>query len=196
MARIRTFIAFAVPGRIAGEIVDLQRELAVDHEGVKWMMEKELHLTLLFLGEVDELDLVSVCRAVKKIAAKHPSFALDVTGMGGFPNKRRPKVLWAGIGGEGIDNLLALHKELEAALMEIGCYRREERAYTPHLTLGRISTEERDEAWGPVFTKHADWNAGTFSVNEVLVMGSELRRSGPEYSVIGRGALASATNDE
>lgn len=195
MARIRTFIALAVPGRIAGELKELQQELAADHDGVKWMAEKELHLTLLFLGEVDELELVPVCRAVKKIAARHSSFALDVAGMGGFPNKRRPKVLWAGIAGEGHDALLELHAELEAALMELGCYRREERAYTPHLTLGRISSEERDEAWAPVFTKHADWNAGTFTVSEVLIMASELRRSGPEYAIMGRGPLATGKDD-
>lgn len=195
MARIRTFIALAVPSRISGELSDLQRELADGHEGVKWMVEKDLHLTLLFLGEVDELDLVGVCRAVKKIAARHSSFTLDVTGMGGFPNKRRPKVLWAGIAGEGIENLMTLHGELEDALMDLGCYRREERAYTPHLTLGRISNEERDEAWGPVFTKHAEWNAGTFPVNEVLIMASELRRAGPEYSVMGRGPLQSELDD-
>lgn len=195
MARIRTFIAVAVPGRIAGEMQGLQKEIASSHDGVKWMAEKELHLTLLFLGEVDELELVSICRAVKKIAARHSPFALDVAGVGGFPNKRRPKVLWAGIEGEGLENLVALHADLESELMELGCYRREERSYTPHLTLGRINSDEREEAWGDVFKAHADWNAGSFTVNEVLVMASELRRSGPEYTVVGRGPLTPGEDD-
>ena len=57
------------------------------------------------------------------------------------------------------------------------------------LTLGRIAQEERDEEWGPVFKEHATWTAGTFPVTEILVLGSELRRSGPEYTVIGRASL-------
>lgn len=189
MARVRTFIAVGVPGRISAELTDLQRELRAEHDGVKWVVEKDLHLTLLFLGEVEQLDVVAICRAVQKVAGRHQPFTLDVTGISGFPNKRRPKVLWAGIGGEGFDALQAVHHDLEETLMELGCYRREERAYTPHLTLGRITTEERDEAWGPVFKAHEDWTAGTFPVNEILVMGSEMRRSGPEYMVMGRAAL-------
>lgn len=189
MARIRTFIAVNVPPKVSLALADLQRQLKAEHDGVKWVIEKDLHLTLLFLGEVEQLDLVKICRAVQNVAAEHQPFTLDVTGVGGFPNKRRPKVLWAGIEGEGLAELQAIHGELEAALLELGCYRREERAYTPHLTLGRISAEERDEAWAGVFKELADWNAGTFHVNEILVMASELRRSGPEYTVVGRASL-------
>ncbi len=189
MARVRTFIAVAVPDRVSAQLGALKRKLEVDHAGVKWVVEKDLHLTLLFLGEVEQLDLVPICRAVQQVASRHGAFGLEVTGVGGFPNTRRPKVLWAGVGGEGIDELRAVHADLEAALMALGHYRREERAYTPHLTLGRISQEERDEAWGPVFKEYAAWTAGSVPVAEILVMGSELRRAGPEYTVIGRAAL-------
>lgn len=189
MARVRTFIAVAVPDRVSAALAALRRKLEPDHAGVKWVVEKDLHLTLLFLGEVDQLDLVPICRAVKEVAGRHGPFALDVTGVGGFPNTRRPKVLWAGIGGDGVEDLKAIHADLETVLMDLGHYRREERAYTPHLTLGRISQEERDEAWGPVFKEHATWTAGTFPVAEILVIGSELRRGGPEYMVVGRAPL-------
>jgi 2'-5' RNA ligase len=74
-------------------------------------------------------------------------------------------------------------------LLELGCYRREDREYTPHLTLGRLSHEDRAEDWGATLARHADWQGGSSPVDEVLVMASEMRRAGPEYSVMGRGPL-------
>ncbi len=108
--------------------------------------------------------------------------------MGAFPNARRPKTLWAGVG-EGTNSLKMIHAALEPALMELGCYRREERAYTPHLTLGRINREDTAGTWGPIITKHADWEGGDTMVDEVLVMSSELSRGGPVYSIMARAPL-------
>jgi 2'-5' RNA ligase len=82
-----------------------------------------------------------------------------------------------------------IHAALEPALMELGCYRREERAYTPHLTLGRINREDTAGTWGPIITKHADWEGGDTMVDEVLVMSSELSRGGPVYSIMARAPL-------
>ena len=147
-----------------------------------------MHLTLLFLGEVEQLDVVGICRAAKAVAARHESFNLDVSGVGGFPNMRRPKVLWAGMG-DGVETLKALHADLEAALLELGCYRREDRAFVPHLTLGRLSPEDDDEAWGKTLAQHSSWVGGSSNIDEVLVMASEPRREGPVYSVMGRARL-------
>ena len=87
----------------------------------------------------------------------------------------------------------AIHAALEPPLMELGCYRREERAYTPHLTLGRLNREDSAGTWGPIITKHADWQGGDTTVDEVLVMSSELNRGGPVYSIMARAPLAGVT---
>ncbi|MCE9530154.1 MAG: RNA 2',3'-cyclic phosphodiesterase [Planctomycetes bacterium] len=194
MARIRTFIAVKLDAPMRQKAAALQKKLAVGAPDVKWVEEKNLHLTLHFLGEVEELDVVSICRVVKKHAAEMPPFTIETAGLGAFPSLRRPRTIWAGIS-EGAEELKQLHERLEGPLLELGCYRREERAYSPHLTLGRLTQDDRDGAWAPILAKYADWNGGSTRVNEVLVMSSELRRDGPLYTVMGRGKLAGLADD-
>lgn len=188
MARIRTFIAVDLSAGVKDRLVALQEQLGRDAAGVKWVRRDTMHLTLHFLGEVEQLDVVQICRVVQERARKHAPFTFDVAGLGAFPNARRPKILWAGIA-DGMAELRALHADLEEGLLALGCYRREDREYTPHLTLGRLTQDERSEDWGAVLTKHADWDGGSCPADQVLVMASEMRRDGPEYSVMGRGAL-------
>src|SRR5688500_6792958 len=126
MARIRTFIAVDLAGGGKSRLTALQEQLGRSVGGVKWTRVENMHLTLLFLGEVGELEVVSICRVVQQRARKHTPFAIDVAGLGAFPNLRRPKILWAGIT-DGVPELRALHADLEAGLLDLGCYRREER---------------------------------------------------------------------
>jgi RNA 2',3'-cyclic 3'-phosphodiesterase len=188
MARIRTFIAVDLANGVKDRLVAIQEKLGQSGAGVKWVARQNLHLTLLFLGEVEQLDVVQICREVKARSRKHGQFTLEVAGLGAFPNSRRPKILWAGLA-DGVDELRRLHADLEEGLLELGCYRREDREYSPHLTLGRLSHEERTEEWGSVLARHADWQGGSSPVDEVLVMSSEMRRDGPEYAVMGRAPL-------
>jgi len=191
MSRIRTFIAVDIGDALRQRTALLQQNLARLAPEVKWVEENNMHITLLFLGEVNELDLVPICRILKDQTHGFPSFTLEIGGLGAFPTVRRPKILWAGIQ-EGADDLKRLHQRLEQPLLELGCYRREDRAYSPHLTLGRLTEDDRAEAWGPIIAKHADWHGGSAQIDKILVMSSELRRSGPVYSVIGRARLDGA----
>jgi 2'-5' RNA ligase len=188
MARIRTFSAVDLYSGVKDRLTAIQKQLAEHSGNVKWVRLENLHLTLLFLGEVEQLDVVEICRVVQTRSRKHKPFMLEVQGLGAFPNSRRPKILWAGIT-DGVGILRKLHADLEEGLLELGCYRREDREYTPHLTLGRLNRDEGAEAWASVLAKHADWQGGTSPVDEVLVMASEMRRDGPEYSVMGRAPL-------
>ncbi len=188
MARIRTFIAIDLAPGVKARLTALQEDLARSASGVKWTRADNMHLTLLFLGEVNELEVVSICRVVQQRAPKHAAFTLDVAGLGAFPNPRRPKILWVGVT-EGVAELRALHADLEEGLLDLGCYRREDREYTPHLTLGRLSHDDRAEDWERILATHAGWQGGSMPVDEVLVMRSEMRKGGPEYSVLGRGRL-------
>jgi 2'-5' RNA ligase len=135
--------------------------------------------------------VVSICRIVSETARSLPPFTLELAGLGVFPTPRRPKTLWAGVS-VGAEELKELHARLEEPLLELGCYRREDRAYAPHLTLGRVTREEQGGEWGPILAQHADWQGGATSIDEILVMSSELRRDGPLYSVMGRGQLLGA----
>lgn len=189
MARIRTFIAVEIGDAIRDAAVALQRQLARAGASAKWVEPQNIHVSLLFLGDVEELDLVPICRAVKEVAAREPAFPLSVSGVGAFPNARRPKVLWAGIT-DGAEQLQRLYTRLEEKLLDLGCYRKEERAYTPHVTLGRVKADADANALAAELAKLRTWEGGHTTVDEVLVFSSELRPDGPEYTVIGRGELA------
>ena len=189
MPRTRTFLAVDTGDAIRKHAVALQKQLGrTIPDGVNWTDPGGMHVTLLFLGEVDDREVVQVCRAVKDVATREPAFSLAVSGVGAFPNPRRPKVVWGGVT-EGADALQRLHAALEERMLDLGCYRKEDRAYTPHLTLGRITDDAAGFALVAELPKLADWDGGRVSVNEVRVYTSELRRTGPEYAVIARSAL-------
>ncbi len=188
MARLRTFIAIDPGADIRAHLHAVQRKLAKEVPDVKWVEEANLHLTLLFLGEVRDRDLSNVCRCVTRSIMGFECFPIEAKGIGCFPNPRRPRVVWAGIG-EGAEEAIELHDILETPLYELGCYRREERQFTPHLTLGRTKSDEPGEQLARVIPQYEAWRAGDGFVSEVLIMSSELTSQGPEYTVLGRSKL-------
>ena len=191
MARIRTFIAVEVDKNIRERMVTLQETLARSGTDVNWTQPENMHVTLLFLGEVDERDVVSVCRAVSACCEKLAPFTMKVERAGCFPNPRRPRILWVGVG-DGTQELCALHDALETPLLELGCYRREERQYTPHITLGRVKGQRPADRLAEELQRQLGWRAGEAEVREVVVMSSELRPEGPVYAVLSRGKLRRA----
>jgi 2'-5' RNA ligase len=188
MARFRMFIAVDFGKAIRDRVVALQEVLARTGVEVKWVEPENLHVTLLFLGEVEDRTVPAVCRVVADCCQQRAAFPMTVAKAGCFPNPRRPRVLWVGIG-EGTPELCALHDALEPPLLELGCYRREERHYTPHITLGRVKSDRPTEKLAAALAKHADWQAGQTVVPEVLVMSSELTPTGPVYTVLSRAKL-------
>jgi 2'-5' RNA ligase len=188
MARLRTFIALDLGPAIRERLVSLQENFESQASGVKWVEPENLHVTLLFLGEVDNREIPAVCRAVDEVAQTLPPFVLSVEGVGCFPNPRRPRVLWVGIGA-GAELVTALHDLLEPPLLDLGCYRREQRKYTPHVTLGRIKSEAAPVGFAQALAKHETWKAGQTPIPDVRVMSSELSPRGPEYTVLSRAKL-------
>ena len=187
MPRTRTFLGVAVSDDTRRRCTALQQELAAVAD-VKWVEPPNLHVTLLFLGELDDRDLVQVCKVATAAARREPPFVLRVSGLGAFPTPRRPKVLWGGIV-EGADSMLRLHAATAAPLIESGIYRKEDRDYTPHLTLGRANADEDSNRLAVELPKRLAWDGGATDVNELLVFSSELRRAGPEYAVLARSPL-------
>ena len=188
MSRIRTFIAVGLDKAVRNRTIVLQETLMKAGTEVKWVEPENLHVSLLFLGEVGDREVVDVCRVVEEVAKEHPSFLMSVETAGCFPNPRRPRVLWVGVG-EGTQPLCAIHDALETPLLELG-YRREERKYSPHITLGRVKSDRPTEKLASALAQHAGWKGGEIQVRELLVMGSKLTPQGPEYTVLSRGKLA------
>jgi 2'-5' RNA ligase len=189
--RIRTFIALPIEAPIRRRLNALQAEFGEADEAIKWVGQENLHVTLLFLGEVDDRELVNVCRAVKGVAEGFPSFPIEIGHVGGFPNLRRPRTLWVGIE-EGKDEAIRLHDQIEDALIRQGAYRREEREFTPHVTLGRVRSGEVTPALAAKLTQESGWTGGRQRTTEVHVMGSELGPEGPTYTILSREKLRGA----
>ncbi len=189
MQRSRIFIGIDIGEDTRQRASDLQSRLARCGAAVKWVNPENLHVTLLFLGDTDNRDLPAICRVVRDVAAGHPPFSLHVAGVGAFPNLRRPKVIWAGIT-DGREVLSQINAELEGKLLELGYYRKEERGYHPHLTLGRVNGERDGLMLAPELLKLPGWEGGGSTIGELLVYCSELRRGGSVYSVLARGELS------
>ncbi|MCI0456491.1 MAG: RNA 2',3'-cyclic phosphodiesterase [Gemmataceae bacterium] len=188
MARLRTFIAVDIGKAIRDRAVALQETLTRTGTDVKWVEPENLHVTLLFLGEVDERAVPDVCRVVADGCRQQVTFLVSVEKVGCFPNPRRPRVVWVGVG-QGAQELCALHDALEPPLLELGCYRREDRQYTPHITLGRVKSDRPTDKLAAALAKQAGWHGGETLVRELLVLSSELTPKGPIYTVLSRAKL-------
>jgi 2'-5' RNA ligase len=188
MARLRTFIAVDAGKPIRDRCVALQESLAQAGAAVKWVEPENLHVTLLFLGEVEDRTVPSLCQAVADVCAGHDGFRLSIESVGCFPNPRRPRVVWVGVG-DGNAELVALHEALEPPLLDLGCYRREERQYTPHITLGRVRGDRSGADLAMALARKANWQAGATDVREIHVLSSELTPRGPVYTLLSRAKL-------
>ena len=131
---MRAFVAVFPPLEVREALAGAARELPVAGE-VRWIPPENVHLTLKFLGDVPEDDLHRIAEVLDPLRLRHGPFGARLCGFGGFPSARRARIVWAGIG-EGSAPLRALALEVESSLEPLG-FEREDRAYVPHLTLGR-----------------------------------------------------------
>ena len=191
MAARRLFVALEPPEpvrRRLGAIADeLRRAAGRAGDEIRWVPAANVHLTLQFLGAVPEERVPAIEAALRDAAAGTRPLALAVRGAGGFPNARRPRVLWAGLEGD-LASLAALVAALGARLAKLG-FPPEDRPFSPHLTLGRA----RDRRGAPGLAgalagvsqeAPAPWRAG-----EVVLFESHLSPRGPRYEAIARAPI-------
>lgn len=190
MQSLRIFLAIDVSSGVKTRANDLIDQWSESGAAVNWMATEQMHLTLNFLGDVPVEETPAVCRIAKEVAAAHAPFSLTVKGAGAFPNLHSPRVVWLGVE-EGSDWLKALQRDLEQRLGQAG-FAIENRAYSPHLTLGRVmkSGGSLDElvAW---IRRTQHYNAGPTHVDEVLVMSSVQERGSTLYHTVCRAPLGS-----
>ena len=102
---------------------------------IRWVPTQNMHLTLKFLGDTATSHLDFLKQMLAREADSHPQFDLQIGGLGSFPTSRRPRMLWIGIHAPA--DLVSLQKSIEAGTTRLG-YEQEERAFSPHLTIGRV----------------------------------------------------------
>jgi len=182
----RIFLALnfsvAVTRKIAEEVERHKAPMGDAGFRVAWVPAANLHLTLRFLGSIGEELVEGVAGACQRVAARHQPFEAKAVGLGAFPSAQKPNILWVGV--EAPPALAALQREIEGAMVELG-FEKEERAYHPHVTVGRVK-EHRDSA-AELWKSDALVGASTFT--EIVVYESKTRSAGAEYIARARVAL-------
>jgi 2'-5' RNA ligase len=199
MHTIRSFIAIPLSPEVQRSAKRLMRDLRQEKDGIKWVPEDNLHLTLKFLGEVIDRDVPAVCRSIREVCQHFAPFALEFAGAGGFPTSDRPRVIYAGIV-DGSESLIQLVTALETELAKLG-FKPEPRDYRPHLTLGRVKSSGRSASADLVdrVQRNAERKLGTMAADQVKLIASFLDREGPTYNVmdtIWLGRAATAQGDD
>jgi 2'-5' RNA ligase len=183
----RTFVALPLPGKIAEGLGRLRARLEPDTPGARWIETRNLHVTLAFLGDVAAADLAGVCAAAAEAAAPIDPFELTVEGLGAFPGPVRPRVLWAGLTGPGVEALRELQRAVADAMRGAG-YPPDNR-FDPHVTLARFKPGRGTRTdLSPILGRQRG-QPTAFRATEIVVSGSRLTPDGPEYTALARGAL-------
>jgi 2'-5' RNA ligase len=184
---VRTFVAIEIPEAVKAAMDDVQAVLRKTGADVGWVRPSGIHLTLKFLGGIEAGRVEELKESVGSAVRGHGPFALDVSGVGVFPNARAPRVVWMGVGGD-LPALAALYEMVETACESIG-FRREDRPFKPHLTLGRVKSPGGRNRLMDAITGLDKATAGTFTADAVSIMKSELRPTGAVYTEMYRAGL-------
>ncbi len=184
-ATIRAFIAIHLPEAAHAELAQVCDVLAgqVPPRSARWVEPHLLHLTLRFLGDTAVSQMPALAVALDEVAAQHAPFTLSLSELGSFPNRQRPRVIWAGLAGD-LTAVHALQADIEQMARRLG-WEAEEKPFRAHVTLARIKDGRLFQgiSWG------SQINALPVPVMAVHLMQSQLRPSGPVYTTRHSSAL-------
>ena len=169
----RLFVSIELPKLIARLLAELDPQL----RGVRWLEAEQMHLTLSFLGNVTSEIQGSLMEKLRAISWK--SFFLPLVGLGTFPGKGWPKIVWIGVG-TGHPHLFQLHKRVQEAALAAGLDP-DLRSFHPHVTLARCR-DVPPQTIRPFLKTHTDFDAGLIRVESFHLTSSELTPAGSVYT--------------
>ena len=195
---LRTFLAIDLPASLRPTFErnlqrfkrDISGPSAEAPAGVSWVHHNNLHVTLKFFGETTDGQISEIHQVVKPVVAECSPFDVELKGCGVFPDARRPRTLWMGIGGD-VDVLTALATQIDQAVVFVG-FPSEDKPFRPHLTVARVKKDHRRvgemlEASG-AFTDALYF--GRFRAERVTLFRSDLRPGGSVYTPLWDAAFA------
>lgn len=173
---MRAFVAIELPDAIKENLAGLAERLRPARVPASWVRPEQIHLTLRFLGDVDKTRLEQISATLRAAYRGTPPFTVRVSGTGGFPNIRRPHVIWVSL--HSAENELAeVQQKAESAAQAIGLTP-EERPFNPHLTLARIKDPHAAWPLAAMLEQEAQFHAGEFTVSGVSLFSSQLNPKG------------------
>jgi len=183
----RIFIASEIiPGKEFDRIFSMLTQLP-GNERIKWVEYKNIHITLAFLGDTNAERIKAVVRMLKEKCEGSGEFDFNLRGLGVFKNFNDPRVIWAGI--EHSEKLDKLHNLIRTGLVECSLPV-EDRAFKPHLTLGRIRELKNPGILQEFIEKFRDTEIQKVHVSEIILYESVLLPSGPHYKPLKKFSLS------
>jgi 2'-5' RNA ligase len=177
---VRLFVALEIPSEVRENLAAMVGTLRAISKEPRWVRPENLHVTLKFLGEVRETRLDAVRTALAQIRSDRP-LTLEFRGLGFFPNEKHPRVFWAGI--EASANLMKLAGDIDGAMEKLGI-QREQRPFSPHLTLARFERQGAPEKLRAAIAENVQRGFGTLRTREFHLIQTKLKPSGAEYTTL------------
>lgn len=176
---LRAFIAVEIAPATISLIAETIDQLRPHVSGIRWVAPANFHLTLKFLGNIDENQIEPIVQALTDALRPFPRCTINAKGVGVFPSVKRPRVLWVGLNGS---QLISLAAKVESALAPLG-FVSEGRTFTPHLTIGRWrETDRTDRRLEQALDKWSNFDFGQSPVDEVILFQSVLKPAGAIYN--------------
>lgn len=182
---MRTFIAIELPQEIKDSLSKIQEQLKQSGADVKWVLPQNIHLTLKFLGEIDDIKLSKISEILEGTAKDKNPFQVRISSLGAFPKLNFPRVIWIGID-KGDAETREIAGRLEEKIAKIGIPR-EDRPFSSHITIGRTrSTLNRDKLVGDLGTLASNFGGNNleFLVTKITLFKSTLTPKGPVYEIL------------
>ncbi|MFP7754973.1 RNA 2',3'-cyclic phosphodiesterase [Thermodesulfobacteriota bacterium B35] len=170
---MRLFVAIDLPATVRDRLVSMSCGLP----GARWVRREQLHLTLRFIGEVDGLLFQAVRDALARVEVH--SFTMELNGVGFFPPRKKPRVVWVGI--RDNEDLLRLRNRIESGLVRVGLAP-EKRKFSPHITLARLNRTPPSRV-GHYLQEHSLFTSPAFRVDRFRLYSSVLGRNGATHCV-------------
>lgn len=179
---MRLFIAINIDPSLKAPVVAIQEKLKATPSPVSWVKADNLHFTLKFIGEAAEAQLPALRKAFAPALAGVRAFTLSLAGLGTFPPRGRPRVIWIGMQ-QGAEEVERLRGRIDEALLPLG-YPRESRPFHPHLTVGRVKNVGRLDPLLESLRRMEVGEVGRMQVRSVELMRSQLHPAGAIYTPV------------
>ncbi len=176
---LRCFVAIEIPQTIQILLKPVQTHLQSEIRKASWTKSGNFHLTLKFLGDVHSEAVDAIREAVQNVATAQKPFSIVFGGIGAFPTRNRPRVLWVGVK-HGAENVTHLAKTVNRELKPLG-FAIDDR-FHPHLTLGRLRTPMNLQPLKSFLHKYETIDGAALNVSEITVMQSRLHPNGAIYT--------------
>jgi len=178
---IRSFLAFELPSDIKKMVTHVSEDVRGSRLNVKWVKVDNIHLTVVFMGNISTEDVPAIREEIKKGCLGFEPFDIYLKGLGVFPDARMPRILWLGLEGE-IERMSSFKKGLQERLKTFGI-KEEKRRFKPHLTLGRFRKPNRgDPILEGIISRYKDLESPVCPLEELVMFKSELKPEGAKYT--------------